>query len=100
MDIFGSGNDDYTSVALPGAGCYTAIGTARARDDTPLGESRGGGGIEPVWGGHRFMPREMSGSLFDDPDDEESPPEGAPLAERLRPRSLDEFVGQAHLVGP
>ncbi|MEJ2152039.1 MAG: AAA family ATPase, partial [Gemmatimonadota bacterium] len=24
----------------------------------------------------------------------------APLADRLRPRSLDEFVGQDHLVGP
>ncbi|MFN3337204.1 MAG: AAA family ATPase, partial [Thermomicrobium sp.] len=24
----------------------------------------------------------------------------APLAERMRPRSLDEFVGQEHLVGP
>lgn len=24
----------------------------------------------------------------------------APLAERLRPRSLDEFVGQTHLTGP
>jgi putative ATPase len=26
--------------------------------------------------------------------------ETAPLAERMRPRSLDEFVGQAHLLGP
>jgi putative ATPase len=25
---------------------------------------------------------------------------GQPLAERMRPRSLDEFVGQGHLVGP
>ncbi len=25
---------------------------------------------------------------------------GAPLAERLRPRSLDEVIGQAHLLGP
>jgi putative ATPase len=30
--------------------------------------------------------------------DESSP--AAPLATRMRPRSLDEFVGQAHLVGP
>jgi putative ATPase len=29
----------------------------------------------------------------------ESPEVGAPLAERMRPRSLDDFVGQAHLVG-
>ena len=30
----------------------------------------------------------------------ESRREAAPLAERMRPRSLDEFVGQAHLLGP
>ncbi len=29
-----------------------------------------------------------------------TPPIGAPLAERMRPRSLDEVVGQSHLVGP
>jgi putative ATPase len=29
-----------------------------------------------------------------------APDEGAPLAERLRPRSLDEVVGQEHLTGP
>ncbi len=28
------------------------------------------------------------------------PPEDAPLAARMRPRTLDEFVGQEHLVGP
>ncbi len=28
------------------------------------------------------------------------PAAGAPLAERMRPRSLDELVGQEHLVGP
>jgi putative ATPase len=28
------------------------------------------------------------------------PPPGAPLADRLRPRSLDEVVGQDHLTGP
>src|SRR6187551_4058210 len=27
------------------------------------------------------------------------PPERQPLAARMRPRSLDEFVGQGHLVG-
>ncbi|MEA2577030.1 MAG: putative ATPase, partial [Chloroflexota bacterium] len=27
------------------------------------------------------------------------PPEAQPLAARMRPRSLDEFVGQEHLVG-
>jgi putative ATPase len=30
----------------------------------------------------------------------ESRREAAPLAERMRPRALDEFVGQAHLLGP
>ncbi|MDH4334674.1 MAG: replication-associated recombination protein A [Chloroflexota bacterium] len=30
----------------------------------------------------------------------EGPAPGAPLAARMRPRSLEEFVGQAHLVGP
>jgi len=31
---------------------------------------------------------------------EEPPPAHAPLADRLRPRSLDEVVGQEHLTGP
>lgn len=26
--------------------------------------------------------------------------QGAPLADRMRPRTLDEFIGQAHIVGP
>ncbi len=30
----------------------------------------------------------------------ESRREAAPLAERMRPRTLDEYVGQAHLLGP
>lgn len=40
--------------------------------------------------------------LFDDEEDAASPPPaaGAPLAERLRPRTLDEVVGQRHLLGP
>ncbi|HEY2343721.1 MAG TPA: replication-associated recombination protein A, partial [Chthoniobacteraceae bacterium] len=29
-----------------------------------------------------------------------APLEAAPLAERMRPRSLDEFVGQEHILGP
>ena len=36
----------------------------------------------------------MSSSLFDDA----APLPGTPLAERMRPRSLDEVVGQSHLV--
>ena len=43
-------------------------------------------------------------SLFDVPVDAtpafEEPGVDAPLAERLRPRSLEEFVGQRHLVAP
>src|SRR5262245_24782752 len=30
----------------------------------------------------------------------EAPLPGTPLAERMRPRTLDEFVGQDHLLGP
>ena len=35
--------------------------------------------------------------VADDPT--RPPPPGAPLAERMRPRSVEEFVGQEHLVG-
>jgi putative ATPase len=38
-------------------------------------------------------------SLFSDDVPESVPLDGAPLAERMRPRSLAEFVGQEHLVG-
>jgi putative ATPase len=38
-------------------------------------------------------------TLFDDPQPEEVP-SSAPLAERMRPRTLDEFVGQETLLGP
>ena len=43
----------------------------------------------------------MSGQLFPDIENvPESIDRGAPLAARMRPRSLDEFVGQEHVVGP
>jgi putative ATPase len=47
------------------------------------------------------MPRRASESLFEDgPEEEESATDSAaPLAERVRPRTLEEFVGQRHLVG-
>jgi putative ATPase len=49
------------------------------------------------------MDRWNSRSLFGDTGDaatpEAAPAENAPLAERMRPRSLAEFVGQEHLVG-
>ena len=40
-------------------------------------------------------------SLFGDPEPEPiaQDDKDAPLAERMRPRNLDEFVGQGHLVG-
>jgi putative ATPase len=46
------------------------------------------------------MPRRVNGSLFGDEPEAEPPPDtSAPLAERMRPRALEEFVGQRHLVG-
>ena len=47
------------------------------------------------------MPRRVTESLFaDEPEAEPPPPDtSAPLAERVRPRTLEEFVGQRHLVG-
>ena len=44
----------------------------------------------------------MTGNLFSGPPDRAPrvPGRGAPLAERMRPASLDEVVGQEHLVGP
>jgi putative ATPase len=46
------------------------------------------------------MDRWNSRSLFSDENQDVALPlEGTPLAERMRPRSLAEFVGQTHLVG-
>ncbi|CAN5703655.1 MAG: replication-associated recombination protein A [Actinomycetota bacterium] len=44
----------------------------------------------------------MTSSLFDPPPQDRSGDvdADAPLAARLRPRTLDEVVGQAHLIGP
>jgi putative ATPase len=43
----------------------------------------------------------MSGGLFDEgPQPAPESGRGAPLADRMRPASPEEFVGQAHLVGP
>ncbi|HLL13349.1 MAG TPA: AAA family ATPase, partial [Rubrivivax sp.] len=38
-------------------------------------------------------------ALFDEPQPTAAAP-GAPLAERLRPRTLDDVVGQSHLLEP
>src|SRR5438270_5630099 len=46
------------------------------------------------------MARHANESLFDEgPEAEEMPDTSAPLAERMRPRTLGEFAGQQHLVG-
>lgn len=45
------------------------------------------------------MSQERTGRLFDEPGDLPADDPGAPLAERMRPASLTEFVGQGHLVG-
>src|SRR5688572_21239794 len=43
----------------------------------------------------------MSGSLFDDSTgNPPEPPSGGPLADRMRPQTLDEIVGQRHLLDP
>jgi putative ATPase len=48
------------------------------------------------------MSRRTAKTLFNEPEMEEVSGEistRAPLAERMRPRTLEEFVGQTHLVG-
>src|SRR6059036_138302 len=46
------------------------------------------------------MARHANECLFDEgPEAEEAPDTSAPLAERMRPRTLEEFAGQQHLVG-
>ena len=43
---------------------------------------------------------QQSPELFDVPPEATAAPVPQPLAARMRPRTLKEFVGQAHLVGP
>ena len=43
--------------------------------------------------------KDETGELFESEDREEGR-ERRPLAERMRPRSLEEVVGQEHLLGP
>ncbi len=45
------------------------------------------------------MTSPSTADLFPD-DNTASPSDPAPLAERLRPQSLDEVIGQSHLLGP
>ncbi|HSJ06335.1 MAG TPA: AAA family ATPase, partial [Longimicrobiales bacterium] len=56
------------------------------REDLSLfagGEDGGGGGSDPAAGGDIGVPGEA-----------------APLAARMRPRTLDDYVGQEHILGP
>ncbi len=46
------------------------------------------------------MSRESTRRFFDEDEEPAHVLQDAPLAERMRPRSLEEFVGQAELVGP
>jgi putative ATPase len=84
-------------------------GDGAGRSSAPVGIRSGRGGI--LADNPRMTPQE---SLFDDApapprveatggglDPGGVPPPGAvPLAERLRPRSIDEVIGQQHLLGP
>ena len=48
------------------------------------------------------MARQETRDLFGEPEEEEAQPAidpEAPLAERMRPRTIEEFVGQEHLTG-
>ena len=47
-----------------------------------------------------MKPSATSEDLFGPPAEPETPAGPRPLADRLRPRSLDEVVGQDHLLGP
>jgi putative ATPase len=46
------------------------------------------------------MPRPSRSAGLSEPLFAEEPAADAPLAARMRPRTLDEFVGQEHLIGP
>lgn len=46
-----------------------------------------------------FAPADRGGSLFEEQGSGQSDPSQQPLAERMRPHTLEEFAGQDHLVG-
>lgn len=46
------------------------------------------------------MAKQQTRSFFAEPEEPPEPGADAPLADRMRPRTLDEFVGQEHLVAP
>src|SRR5215813_5135074 len=49
-----------------------------------------------------MRPQSMNGSLFDndEPASPKPPDVSAPLADRMRPQTLDDLVGQGHLLDP
>jgi len=60
------------------------------------------GGPSPAGGESPRMdkgPTLFGESVGGAPQGEQALPEGAPLAARMRPRTLDEFVGQKHVLG-
>ncbi len=47
----------------------------------------------------RTTPQDSSHDMFEHPP-QQAQPQGAPLAARMRPASIDEYVGQEHVIGP
>ena len=80
-------NSPFARLAFRSGGRHTR-GTMRERDLFS--------GLEPP-----SPPAAARGRAAERPrDGTHAAPAGAPLAERMRPRSLDEYVGQRHLVAP
>lgn len=46
------------------------------------------------------VPPGVQGGFFQEPREPRPVPAGAPLAARMRPRSLEEYRGQEHIIGP
>jgi putative ATPase len=74
---------------VPRSGTRTRLAPQKVAGSDPIASLRL---IAAAWG-QCYVP---AVDLFDRHRDGD----GRPLAERMRPRTLDEFVGQAHLVGP
>ncbi len=53
----------------------------------------------PTWSANNAFTRAVAADLFSSADAATANP-AVPLAERLRPKSLDEVIGQRHLLGP
>ena len=62
----------------------------------------GGGGIRPALGtaSSKTPQRPAQASLVGAEQEQSPASSDAPLAARMRPRTLDDYAGQAHLVGP